>query len=306
MMNGGHASFSALTGTMLVSALDAFQLAPVTPQTYLWCAVLLSAGAGLINDIDSDGAAFSTSVPMVTRPLGELLQWCSRTSYRVSARECDRSPYANRRDYDGLTPFWKALVTLGIVTVADEGDTDKVGEHRGLTHWWGFAVIVGVLLAWLIAAYPIAALFVTGICLPSGIRALTWDVVDLAKTVGITRLRGIDRWTAMALSVVITLIFAEDIIAFGPWIGVVVALGMLNHDCGDSITKYGIPWKAFIPHRCDRHRAQHPQPARKCAMWDRNTILPAWMTFTTGSPVELVISAASLAGTGGLVSVALL
>lgn len=306
MMSGGHAASGALTGTLLVSALDVLDLAPITSASYLWAAVLLGAAGALWPDIDCDGSTAYRSVPAVTPVLGELLQWLSRTLYRLTAREHDPPPYQQHRDFARLSRRAKLLVILGIASMADSGDgPDKRGEHRGLTHWWGAAVLLGAAISWLVAVVPAAALVVTAVMLPSGIRALGWALADLINAIvrplGVRKVYGPKPGVALLAGLVVTGVCWEDILALGPWLGVIVAVGMITHDAGDSITHYGVPWKALIPHRCDRCRARTPKPQRKCAMWDRNTLLPEQLTFTTGSRAELALTAGWLASTAGMI-----
>lgn len=293
MMNGGHAASGALTGTAAVCLLQTLEWAPVSTATYLWGAIGLGAASALLPDIDCDGSAMYRSVPPLTPALGEMLQWCSRTLYRATAREHDPSPYRNQQS-KGLTGWRKFLAVSGVTHL-----DDKRGEHRGLTHWWGFALLTGALVSLLLALIPVAAVLVVGALLPAGVRALVGALADLLRPLG-ARIRTPGRLTAFGASLLLIVLFGADIVTAGPWIGALIAVGMITHDVGDSLTRRGVPWKALIPHRCDRCRARRPKPARRCAMWDCNTLLPGWLTFATGSPVELALTAVFFALTAGM------
>lgn len=204
MMGPGHALSGAAAGFMAAFTADVVGQ-PVTPATAILAAGL-AAGAALLPDLDHPAATVSDSFGPVTNVLAVGLSRLSSAVYHGT-----KLPRDENRD----------------------------GGHRGLTHTWAFAVVVGGALTAGIRlggrAVVLVALFVL---LSLALRGLMADT---------TRRHG---WMATTLAAgALTVLAGATLPAeqAGPWLGAVVTLGCLVHCWGDSLTVMGCPWMWPIP-----------------------------------------------------------
>lgn len=310
MMNGGHAATGTVVGAWVIAIADAlFKLhlaiatgleplpwllavllsVALTTAAYLLGA-LLGAGAALLPDIDSKSALVSTAGGPVTGLTSAAARHLSSLVYRLTRRK---------------------------------HDPDVAGEHRFLIHTWEFALLTGAVLWFGTETSPWVGRITTGVLLWLSLISLGWVLHDASVRVPYHGAREpfTAALTAASLTAALTHTGVIDLIA--PLLPIIVALGMVTHDAGDGGTRWGIPWKGLIPHRCDRCRARYLAascrlrripwhhcdrctPARRqyprCAMWDRNTNVPDEWVFTTGEDFrsERVVTWASLTGTAAL------
>lgn len=247
MKYGGHASMGAASGALVSVGAQACGVEVGILAAFGY--VLAGAGAALLPDGDHDQSVMYTSGGPALRWFFEALQALSRWTYRRTRRAHDY-----RSD----------------------------GEHRYLLHSVPFAALVGLLVGAL-GSLPWVGPVVLCLLLSPAIRSLAMEIhYGTRFRVGYMARH---RFGAFCLSVAATALIAYfgGPHVFGPVLGVVIFVGMLTHNFGDSLSNSGIPWKALIPHRCDRCRAQRPKPAAKCAMWDRSHLAPAFMRFNVGS-----------------------
>ncbi|WP_017591503.1 metal-dependent hydrolase [Nocardiopsis potens] len=202
----------------------------------------IGAGAALLPDIDHPGSTATTSQGPLTRVLSAGARRLSAWVYHATLTRAD--------------------------TVAD-------GEHRYLWHTPAAALATG------------AAVGAAGAASPWALGAVLWFTVTLALRGlaqalprGRTRARLMNRaGTSLAGAAAAVLLVASGA-SPGPYVGAVLALGMVVHSLGDALTRSAVPlaWPFRVR-------------GRRWAMIGT----PRRLRFTTGSRPELVIRWACLA-----------
>lgn len=217
MMAPGHSLTGAAAGLGAAALANSCGVPVSTTGAFL--ASALCAGAALLPDIDHPGAT-------VSRSFGPMSMATSHALHGLSARVYEST----------CMPL----------------DEDRDGGHRGLTHTWPFAVVVGGVVAAVIAiGGRWAVLGTLFVFLSLAIRGLLPDLVrDAEFAPGARRRSRMRGWIGISvLSAALTWFTAtwlpdEDI---GAWLGIVVGLGCLVHCWGDSLTMMGCPWLWPIP-----------------------------------------------------------
>ena len=257
MMNGAHAATGVLTGVGLAAVMQA-------PPAALAASALVGAGAALLPDIDHDQATITRSSGPITRGVAEVLQALARAVYRTT-----RLPH-------------------------DPEATGKVGEHRGLIHAPVFALLLGTALALGTLASPWVAIAATYLLTSAAIRSLRWSLplpgpARRILAAGLTP-------PLVAAAATYGLVQAGALHQVGPWLGLIVAAGMIVHSLGDGMTNSGIPFLWPKRRRCDRCR----DTAAVCAgaRWDRQNVLPRALRWSAGARREVVIRLGCLALAG--------
>lgn len=203
-MGPGHAFSGAAAGFGAAYLAAAYGM-PVTTGTALLAAGL-GAGAALLPDLDHPSAT-------VARTFGPLTVAVAKGLNAVSSAVYDRTKTRH--------------------------DDDRDGGHRGLTHTWVFAGVVGGALALAVDLWGkpvvIGALFVL---LSLALRGLAADWARRGGWIGVSAIAAGLTWFAG---------FAVPAEQTGPWLGAVVTLGCLVHCWGDSLTLMGCPWLWPIP-----------------------------------------------------------
>lgn len=217
MMAPGHSLTGAAAGLGAAMLANSCGI-PISP-TGAFLAAAICAGAALLPDIDHPGAT-------VSRAFGPASMALSHGLHGLSARV-----------YDGTRL---------------EMDEDRDGGHRGVTHTWPFALLVGSLVALLILIWGRWAVLGTlFVFLSLAIRGLLPDLVrDAELAPGARRRSRLRGWIGISvLSAGLTWLTAtwlpgEDV---GTWLGAIAGLGCLVHCWGDSLTLMGCPWLWPIP-----------------------------------------------------------
>lgn len=336
MQNGGHSATGVCTGSAAIAAWT-WTVNPVMPLRItitLWATgILLTAGAAILPDIDHPKSTMAASAGVATGVLAHIAASVSATVYAHTRAVCDPPP------------------------------EKASNSHRGLIHTWQFAVLCGLAAWWGAAATRWAVPVVYLLVFAPAIRSLAWTGfnagirwnnpiwrhlsrgADPATKVGVSWLRKNLKWRKpigafVAAALVVGVLWtAGGLYSIPPLLlGILITVGMLTHDAGDGLTKYGVPWKAGIPHRCDRHREEYLAKAchrripltrialvrwrwhtcprcvearrhrgKRCAMWDRNTNVPDKLVFTTGkSRKETAVTYGSLAAGAGIIAASFL
>lgn len=298
MQHGGHAATGAATGTTTAAAwllLAQPDLHPARSIAVVAVAGLYVAGWALGNDIDHDKSFVTKSGGPFTRVIAEVLQWLARHVYRWTRKDCDKP------------------------------GSGKNGEHRGLLHTWPGALTIALALAIGSTYTPWVARIASVLILSAAIRSLAYSL-NLHRN---KRTRDLTtRWGALTAAIILTATWdGTALLPTGPALGVLAFVGMLTHNAGDGATAYGVPWKFFFPHWCDRCRGKvnaarcgswfqrapwhflrcgqckQARDRPKCARWDRSNNTPAFLRFTTGAGVERLITVTSLV-TAGTITIA--
>lgn len=259
MMNGAHSATGVLCGVAIAVAVDA-------PPAALALSILVGAGAALLPDIDHDQATITRSSGPITRGVAELLQALARQVYR-----------------------WTRLAH-------DPPATGKAGEHRGLIHSPLFALLTGGVIAAGALASHWAGIAVAYLLTSAAIRSLRWS---LPRSVRTKLLLG---WTftppLLAAASTYGLVAAGAVDQVGPWLGGIVAAGMVVHSLGDGMTNSGIPFWWPVRRRCDRCR--HDGGTCPGARWDRQNVLPSVLRWSAGARRETLIRVGCLGLSGWL------
>ena len=219
---------------------------------------LTMAGAAVLNDLDHPGSTVTTSLGKVT----ELAHRCVVLTHQVTVQALRRSE--------------------------DRGDPP--GAHRGITHWWpcppviGAVVTAGCLWSQWVVFGVLAFLFLLAIRAVSvpeyrdngrrgqrG-RKVAYRFAEWVPT--IRALRRLRRWTnkvgklglVLAAAGIAGVVLSDpEIATYGPWLGLVVGVGMVVHIAGDAPTESGIPgWRLWTEWR-----------------------LPKWIAFKAGGSFEI-------------------
>lgn len=292
MMHKGHSSTgyaaSAVTIAVYYLTRDAISSGHITPGIVVGGIVgaVYSAGMALASDLDHDRSAFTNSAGPVTRILAEGVQTIARHTYTATRLPHDPKPEVHS------------------------------GEHRGLLHTWPCALTVGALVIVLSALVPYAGPVLLCLGLTPAIWSLAWSVPDrivlgVNNTFRAARgrrprdkprffLRGRGWAFLYALAITVGVTHAGTVHVLPPVLmGILAAQGMLIHDCGDTLTKQGIPWGWPFPVTCKR--CKKAGRSTKCARWVRVS-LPARFTIELGGTAEKTITWLSMAaGTAILV-----
>ncbi|WP_458683342.1 metal-dependent hydrolase [Prescottella equi] len=202
VMGPTHAMSGAAVGLAAAAIMPAEWGGPTSlAETLAWAGVC--AGAALLPDLDHPQSTVARSFGVASQIASEGINAGSSAFY-------------------GLTRTAK--------------DGAREGGHRTLTHTLGFAILLGVGVSALVAAFGkpaiIGTLFFT---LGLAIRGLAGD---WSKKQG---------WLAVTLAAALLAVLAWQ--AFpaetgSVSLGVAVALGCVTHCLGDAITKEGIPFLA--------------------------------------------------------------
>ena len=257
MMNGAHAASGVLTGVGIGALMQA-------PPAALAASALVGAGAALLDDIDHDQSTITKSSGPITRGVAEVLQALARAVYRAT-----RLPH-------------------------DPEATGKVGEHRGLIHTPAFALLLGGVLALGTLASPWVAIAATYLLTSAAIRSLRWSL-PLPGPARRILAAGMAPPLAAAAATY-GLVQAGALQQIGPWVGLIVAAGMIVHSFGDGATNSGIPFLWPLRRSCDRCRDARAVCAG--ARWDRQNVLPPALRWSAGAPREVAIRLGCLALAG--------
>lgn len=254
-MNGAHAATGVLAGVGLATATG-------VSAAGIALAALVGAGAALLPDIDHDRSTITQSSGPLTRGVAELLQALARAVYRTT-----RGPH-------------------------DPVATGKTGEHRGLIHTPAFAMLAGGLIALGTLLTPWAGIVVVYLLTSAAVRSLRWSLPSAVRTK--SRLHTGFAPPIAAAAATYGLVQAGAISQVGPWLGLLVAVGMVVHSVGDGMTNSGIPFAWPLRRSCDRCRSKD---AAVCpgARWDRQNVLPAVLRFSAGARRESLIEIACFA-----------
>lgn len=259
MMNGAHSATGLLAGVGIAAAAHA------TPAA-LVLSGLVGAGAALAPDIDHDQSTITKSSGPITRGVAELLQALSRGTYRATRLPHDPEP------------------------------TGKTGEHRGLIHAPAFHILLGVAIAAGTLASPWTAIIASYVLTSAAIRSLRWSLPS-----GLRRRFALHvplMPPVIAAATTYGLVEAGALEQVGPWLGMIVTIGMLVHSAGDGATNTGIAFWWPFKRRCDRCRAHDAEcPGSR---WDRQNVLPAALRWSAGARRETLIRLGCLVLSGAL------
>lgn len=258
MMNGAHSATGLLAGVGIAAAAHA------TPAA-LALSALVGAGAALAPDIDHDQSTVTKSSGPITRGVAELLQALSRGTYRAT-----RLPH-------------------------DPEATGKRGEHRGLIHAPAFALLVGALIAAGTVWSPWVAIVASYVLTSAAVRSLRWSLPGgLRKRMAL----GAPLMPPLVtLAITYALVQAGALDEVGPWLGMIVALGMIVHSAGDGATNTGISFWWPFKRRCDQCR-DHDRADCPGARWDKQNTLPKMLRWSAGARREVLIRLGCLALAG--------
>ncbi len=260
MMNGAHSATGLLAGFGIAVVADA------SPGS-LALAGLVGAGAAIANDIDHDASTITKSSGPVTRGVAELLQALSRWTYRHTHLPHDPKP------------------------------TGKRGEHRGLIHTPAFAIVVGTLLAAGTLASPWVAIVAAYVLTSAAIRSLRWSLPNGLRRRMALGSPGMP--PILAAAATYGLVQAGAFAQVGPWLGLIVTIGMIVHSMGDGATNTGISFWWPLKRRCDQCR-ENDRDDCPGARWDRQNVLPAVLRWSAGARRETLIRLGCLAVSGWL------
>lgn len=257
MMNGAHSATGLLAGVGIAVAAHASPAA-------LALSGLVGAGAALAPDIDHDESTITKSSGPITRGVAETLQALSRWTFRATRLPHDAKP------------------------------TGKTGEHRGLIHAPAFHILLGVALAAGTIASPWAAIITSYILSSAAIRSLRWSLPD-----GIRKRLALQTPfmpPVLAAATTYGIVQAGAFAQVGPWLGMIVTVGMIVHSLGDGATNTGISFWWPFKRRCDRCR-EHDTDCPG-ARWDRQNVLPKPLRWSAGARREVLIRLGCLALAG--------
>lgn len=257
MMGPGHALTGAAGGLLAACVADVLGAPLGTAGTLLVAG--LGAGAALVPDLDHERSTVSTSFGPLTRVLARGLN-------KASARVYDAT--------------------------ATGHDEDRDGGHRGLTHTWPFAVVLGSTAAAAVALWgrPVV-LAVVFVLLSLALRGVLAPLVRRVGWLGTTAAAALLTW------------WGGDSLPAGAewaWIGAALAAGCLVHDWGDSLTLMGCPWLWPIVIRGERwYPIGAPEALRFPAGGDveRRAVMPVLVILTAG------IAVPALGGVGATLGV---
>jgi hypothetical protein len=262
---------------MLINALSLFSDQPPFAALLLALgAALASAGATIITDWDHPNSTITTAFGPLSRLVHEGVIELHFTVAALTADGGSRKPPGPHR---GVTHWWPAPLVMGGLV--------------GVGCWWSRWVIFGVLVVLYTGA-------IRGITVPDyavrqndtvrhrwtmlsahGIIDLIpfmWVLKRARKHVNRTHTVHLTYWWRINIAVgkVGTILIAADfaliairypyVVEHGPWIGIIVGLGMYLHILGDAPTEMGIP-------------------GRKLSRFWR---LPKWLAFRAGGPFEIL------------------
>ena len=216
-------------------------------------------------DIDHDQSTVTKSSGPITRAVAETLQAISRWTFRATRLPHDAKP------------------------------TGKTGEHRGLIHAPAFAILLGVALAVGTIASPWTAIITSYILTSAAIRSLRWSLPGgLRKRLG---LHSPAMPPPLAAAITYSLLQSGALAQVGPWIGLIVTVGMVVHSLGDGATNSGISFWWPFKRSCDQCR-EHDRADCPGARWDRQNTLPKMLRWSAGARREVVIRLGCLALAG--------
>lgn len=222
------------------------------PGVAIGAGALVSAGFGLLPDIDHPGSTVSRTLGPATRVVSTFVVWAAVTARAGSCTHCARR---------------------------------GGGGHRGLTHTTLGAFTVGLLVTVCAWMWPRpCALTVIGFgvwlaahtALSSTTRARIGDMVlpGRFRRHGKHAFRFTAGTGAALIGVAAAYVLADPAVTSWWWLGIPVAWGCLAHSLGDALTFSAVPlwWPARI---------------RGCRWTPVGT--PRWMRFRTGSRTETVV-----------------
>lgn len=268
MLGPGHALSGAAAGygaCLATTAVSGYVFHPLAPHVV----AVVTAGWALFPDCDTRRSTVSTSLGCVTAALHRGMITLAAAAY-----------YATRTEAD---------------------DPRKPLIHRGLSHTWPFALVIGALIGALCLAWPRwAAPAIAGLSLHWALRGLVIPAPRAAKSSNVIGrrltefgyrlmrlaplpgkyVRGLGRGGSLALSLAIAFSLTERVHGLGvSWavlLGSSAALGCLVHCLGDSVTEFGICWL---------YPFAHPRTGRR---W-QPIRFPKWLAFKAGRALETCV-----------------
>lgn len=278
MMAAGHSFSGWCAGLMVINALSLFADLPALATLLLTLGTALAwAGAAIIADWDHPNSTITTAFGPLSHLVHEGVIELHYTVAALTADGGDRKPPGPHR---GITHWWPApLVTGGLVAFGC---------------YWSKWVIFGVLLVLYTGA-------IRGITVPDYVvqqnhtvrhrwtMKTAHGIIDLIPFMAVlkrARKHVIRTYTihftywwkihipvgkigviAVAADFALIAIRYPYVVEHGPWVGVIVCLGMYLHILGDAPTEMGIPGRKL----------------------NRFWRLPKWLAFRAGGPFEILV-----------------
>lgn len=271
MMGHGHASSGLCAGLVFG---DALALGPAATLTL----GLAGAGAAVLPDIDCKGSTASTAFG----PVSQAVHYASIELHNMIAHSLATGP-EKHSEHRGLTHWWPFWIACGL----------GVWGLCSINQW----VVMGVLAV----LFALAARGLTIPDLPAETQGrfqdslrhavmmkvayrvlylcpFTWAMRWARRHVARTRRYGwwvlsirfgVGKFVTAAASVAVAWVLTKDGTAaeLGPWLGLLVGLGMLLHWVGDCPTHMGVPGLSLFK------------------FWK----LPFWASFYAGGPFEIIV-----------------
>lgn len=285
MMSSGHALSGAASG--YVSCLTA---SFVTGYEFHWAVphviAAVCAGWALWPDCDTLKSTVSTSLGFITRSMHELVCWICAAVFYSTATEADlkRGPVIHR----GATHTWPGAVVMGLL----------VGVLCLAWPRWAVPIVLGISLHWALRGLAIpsaphgkpkgniigrwlttSAYAVMG-ALPTPGKLYRWGLRKSMRMIGLSgkMIRTASIIVCLVGSWLVTEATPELATRWAALLGACVVQGIIVHMLGDSITESGICWRFPFKHPVTGRRWQ----ASKIPSWT----VPAWVPIWKGRVVK--------------------
>lgn len=208
MMGKTHAATGALAGAATTAGY--LTVTGTDPTLSLMAAgVAVGTGSALLPDLDHPNSTATHALGPATRLLSFLVQQLSRLAYKTTGTKYDT----------------------------------KEGTHRTLTHTLAFAALTGILSAFAISQWQAATAAVLWVTTSLALRGLS---AHLGSDLHQRDLKTMIAVSLSAAAITAALMWSTDIP--GPFLGLILTVGMATHVLGDMITKERAPllWPATI------------------------------------------------------------